>query len=240
MRSLIDATRPNVEPQMKILYIGLARSIWVFDFNLLNPKGLSIQPIIDKLTEKYKFAKAPKNPLDYDDQKVLGFKSGTFINSKGTTILITFSIYSDGFVAETMSSTDDSTDFLVEVSDWIRKDYGLALPSDIKKAYVSQIDFEWDTPFVQLNPGLKKFLNSIDACVKPIDGKPRHFDLAGLSFWTEDATKPTAPAIIKFERKLSASFASNHYFSQAPMETQSHIDLLKELGQLLQEGAKDD
>jgi hypothetical protein len=218
---------------MKILYVGLARSIWLFDFNLLNPKGLSLQGVIDGLRQKYHFAKAPKNALDLDERKALAFKSGTFTNSKGIPVLTAFTIYNDGFAAETLASTDDSTEFLVEVSDWINKEFGLVVPQPVRKAYVGQIDFESDVSLLALDPRLEGLVDSIEHRYIPPDGKARHFDFAGISFWTEDANLPLAPAMIKVERKIGSPFSSNHYFSQTPLETQQHIEFLHELEQIL-------
>jgi hypothetical protein len=218
---------------MNVLYVGLARTIWLFDLNLLNPTGLSLQVVIDEIGKKYRFAKAPKNLLDVDEQKGLSFKAGTFLSSKGVPMLINFTIHTDGVVADTMSSTDVSTEFLVELTSWINQDYRLVLPRDVKKAYVSQMDVECETPLTNLNPRLIEFLKSIESRVKPSDGKFRPFDVAGLSFWTEDATKLGAPAVFKFERKFQAPFSANHYFSQAPIETREHLDLLNEFEHLL-------
>jgi hypothetical protein len=218
---------------MKVLYVGLARSLWVFDLNLLNPQGLSLQPVIDKLTDKYKFGKAPKSPVDYDNQKALSFKSGTFIDSKGTPVSITFTIYTDGFVADTTASTDASTEFLVEMRETIAGEFGLKLPTKIRKAFVSQIDVECDRPLIQLNPGLQELAEFINKNVKTIDEEPRVYECAALNFWTEDTGKVSAPSPFKFERKITAPFSANHYFSQAPLETQQHLKLLDMLQNVL-------
>jgi hypothetical protein len=218
---------------MKILFVGLSRAIWLFETSQLNPTGLSLQPVIEKLTEKYKFSKAPKNPLDYDEQKTLAFKGGTFTNSKGVPVMITFLIYSDGLVADTTSNTNDSGEFLSQVTGWLTTEFGLLPPPEIRKAYVNQMDVECSTELIQVNPKLKSFLDSVESRVKSADGKARRFELGGLSFWTEDITKPGAPAAIKFERKFNAPWSANHYFSQAPLETNAHLELLNELEALL-------
>ncbi len=217
---------------MKILYVGLARSIWLFDLSLLNPRGLSIQPVLESLKERYQFARAPKNALDVDEQKALTFKAGTFINSKGTPVVVGFSLYSDGWNADTLATTDDSTEFLIEISDWIQKDFGFVVPA-AKKAYLSQVDFESDAPLAVLNPHLDALSQLIQAQYKSVDGKKRQFDTTGLSIWTEDLGQPLAPAPFKFERKIGAPFVSNHYFSQAPLETQPHIDVLHQMTAML-------
>jgi hypothetical protein len=218
---------------MRVLFVGLARSIWLFDLSLLNPKGVNLQGPLDKLKEKYQFAKAPKNVLDLDESQALAFKAGTFVNSKGVPLVVSLSIYQDGFVADTLSSTDDSTEFLVNMTDWVQKECNLVLPTDVKKGYLGQIHFECDVPLVALNSRLTQALRFIEENCKPFDGNHRKFDVAGLSFWTEDVNQPRAPAVLKFERKMGAPFASNYYFSQAPLETRPHIELLNELEQIL-------
>jgi hypothetical protein len=219
---------------MKVLYTGLARAIWSFDLNLLNPRGLSLQPVIDMLNEKYKFGKSPKHPTDVDEQqKALTFKSGLFINAKGVPISVNLNIYNDGFVADTTASTAISTEFLIEVADWMTSEFGLKIPSKVRKAFVSQLDVECGQDLLQLNRGLEKLGEFIDAHVKALDEGPRHFDCTGLSFWSEDMGKVSAPSLFKFERKISAPFSANHYFSQAPLETHHHLELLDMLETLL-------
>jgi hypothetical protein len=218
---------------MKVLFVGLARTIWLFELSLFNPKGLSLQPAITAIGKRYQFAKVPSSIIDFDEHKGLPFKAGTFVNSKGTALLVTFTIYFDGFLAETMSSTDDATEFLVDLTSWLSRDFGFAVPHNAKKVWVSQIDFESDAPLVSLNPKLEKMIKFLETRVKPADGKARKYDVGGLHFWTDDITKNGAPAVVKIERKFQTSFADNHYFSQAPLETQDHMEFLSELEQIL-------
>lgn len=218
---------------MKILFVGLARSIWLFDISMFNPKGLSFQPALAEIGKRYQFAKVPASIVDFDERKGLPFKAGTFINSKGTPVMVSFTIYGDGFVAETFSSTDDATEFLVDVTSWLSASFGFVVPTKIKKAWVSQIDFESDAPLINLNPKLEKIIVFLQSRVKRPDGKSENFGVGGLHFWTEDFNKPGAPTAVKFERKLDAPFSDNHYFSQAPLPTNDHKDLLAEMEQLL-------
>jgi hypothetical protein len=218
---------------MKVLYVGLARTLWLFDFSLMNPKGMSIQGLIDGLREKYQFALSPKNPLDFGDSKALTFKSGTFVNSKGIPVIVALQIYNDGFVVDTLSSTKDSIEFLEKTTNWMGDQFGLKLPPNIRKGYVSNIDFESDAALMALNPRLSQFFKALEKYFKPIDGKQRHFELTSLGSWTEDMNQVSAPAPFKFERKIGPPFSSNHYFSQAPLETDPHIQLLNEFEQML-------
>jgi|SRR5579863_7518912 len=221
--------------RMKLLYVSLARTVWLFDAGLFNPKGLNLGAlgVFRKLSERYGFAKVPQHQLDLNEEKALAFKAGTFENSKRVPVLISFSIYGNGMVAESFSSTDDSTEFLVDLSGWLGSEFGLAVPSEVNRGYVSQLDVESETPLLMLNPGLSKILRMIQERFKSFDGKPRQFDFGGISFWTEDITQFMAPVAFKFERKWKAPFSANQYFSQAPFETSVHLDLLNELERLL-------
>jgi len=221
---------------MKLIHVPMARAAWLFDISLLNPKGLSIQEAFDKLKEKYRFSKAPKHPLDLNEAKALAFEVGTFVNSKNVPVSVTLGIYNDGLTAQTQSSTDDAKEFLQEVAVWIEQ-FGLAVPHDPQKAYLSQLIVEWHTPLTRLNPKLTAFLQAIEAKVKTADNKPRQFDVCALNCWTEDVNQGMAPAAFRFERKLGVPFSTNQYFSQAPLETQQHIALLNELEQLLKESS---
>jgi hypothetical protein len=218
---------------MKILFIGLARTIWLFDIQLLNPKGVSLQPVIDEIKRRYNFAKGPNNQLDFDERSALAFKAGTFMNPKGTPVLIGLSIYTDGFVADALSSTDDSTEFLVELMGWMTKEYGLSLPSKITKLYASNIDVETDAPLANLNPRMVEVLELVDARYRASHEIRQEFSFSGISVWTEDIGKPGAPVPFKFERKIQTPFSANHYFSQAPLKTKDHSELLDKLEEIL-------
>ena len=219
---------------MKILFVGLARAIWLFELAELNPTGKSLQPVIEGIGKKYQFAKVPQNITDLANTKGLAFEAGTFLNSRGVPILITLKVFSDGFVVDTMSSTDDSTAFLVDLNTWIKQEFDIQIPPHARRGFLSQIDFQCETSMSRLDPRLDQFSRRIESLVKPADGRARHFELAALNFWTEDVNVPGAPPIVKFERKISAAFAANHYFSQAPVETDAHKQLLLEFELLLQ------
>jgi hypothetical protein len=229
----VSNNEKSEQADMKILFVGLARTIWLFNLQLLNPRGISLQPVIDEIKRRYNFAKGPNNPLDFDEQKALAFKAGTFINPKGTPVLIAVSIYSDGLVADTASSSDDSTEFLVQLTGWMTNEYGLTLPSGIIKLYVSNMDVETDAPLTNLNPRMAEVLEVIDAQYRASHEIYRKFDFSGISVWTEDIGKPGAPVPFKFERKIQTPFSANHYFSQAPLKTKDHSELLDKLEEIL-------
>ena len=96
---------------MNLLSIGLARSIWLFQIAEWNPRGRAMHPIFFSLMEQYKFLKAPK--LDEIDwQKGIKFEDGTFKAKTGEELTVALTVYADGAVADTRSSTQHSDEFL--------------------------------------------------------------------------------------------------------------------------------
>lgn len=220
---------------MKLLYVTLARAIWLFDMRLLNPKGLSLHEVFQKIAERYRFAKFPKDPLDFNEQKALAFEQGVFTNSRQESIAVSFAVWNNGVTAETSSTTRDATEFLREFFEWINREYGFWIPSGkgLNKGYLSQIDVECDRPLISVNPRLELLSKMLTNRYSPLDGKPREFVVGGLQFWTEDVGQLLAPAAFRFERKWGFPAGANQFFSQAPLETQDHMELLNELENIL-------
>lgn len=220
---------------MKLLSVEIARSIWMFDLGLLNPKGISFQDSFEKLGARYQFSKFPRNLLDLNEQKALAFQVGTFVNSAKVPITVSFNVYNNGFVAETLSTTDDATEFLQDLTKWLAKEFDFAVPSgnNLHKGHLSQVGVELETSLSPLNPKIAAFVERLNAQFRSVDGKPKRFDIASVSFWTEEFGEPNAPSSFRLERKWGKQFTSNQYFSQAPLETRQHLDLLREFEKIL-------
>ena len=127
---------------MQLLSVGLARSVWLFDVNELNPKGRSLFPdVLIWAGEKYSFESFPKSIAEVDkEKKGYIFTRGEFQSDEGP-VDVNLSIYTDGMVAETWASTEKSDQFLDEILRSAASKYGLAFrPETVQtKQYVSEV-----------------------------------------------------------------------------------------------------
>lgn len=219
---------------MKQIVVAMARTIWVFDLALFNPKGLNLWPVCEWLIKEYRFASFPKNVLDFNAEKGLAFQAAPFINSKGENVLVALSVFNNGLVAEASSSTDDSEAFLEKVTTEISKTFGLTVPSGFGRAYVSQLEVELRLSLAAINPKLGEIAEFLSGSVQPYDGKPRNYNFGALQFWTEDVNPATSPAYFRLERKVGAPFSRNHYFSQSALKTHEHRALLERIETMFQ------
>jgi hypothetical protein len=210
---------------MKLLSVALARSLWFFDTNELNPGGKDIyHHLFPALIEDYKFKTHPK----FGDDISLGMKftNGEFVKDDGTVLVVNATIFSDGLCAETYSSTKDSDEFLAEVLANL-PDLGFAYEADMirHRAYASQLNVKCSKRLDALNPKLADFARRLSLA-------GTIFDFSAVEFWP-DQTRTLKPANFSFQRKIGDPHASDRYWSQAPLPTEEHLELLQEFEALL-------
>jgi hypothetical protein len=219
---------------VRVLSVVAARSTWLFDLADLNPKGKSLFPeIIDWLKETYNFAEAPESAAKVDDKNGLPLKKGEFQAREEVFVDVELTLYNDGLIANSSSSTEDTDKFLDNVVTSAVAEFSLTFdPSMVRrKLYLSELNVRLDNPLVNLNPKLAHFAENLSSVCKDAIVQP--FEVGGLALWTDvtNSVYKTPPFLI--ERKLNAPFRENRFYSKAPLRTDEHITILKELEDLL-------
>jgi hypothetical protein len=225
---------------MELLSVGVAKSIWLFDINDLNPKGVMFIPDALKwIKEKYSFQKFPESVTDLGDPDSKGkeakgffFKTGTF-QVEDTSVAVNFAIFNDGIVVETWASTETSDIFLEELLRAAAIKFDLSIrPNTIrKKLYVSELVVRMDDLFSMVHPGIQKFTKILDRLFERHALPP--YQMSGLNFMQDTSAASYKPPGFAIERKLGASFMENRYWSKAPFTTADHLNALEELEKTL-------
>jgi hypothetical protein len=211
---------------VELLSVIKARSIGLFDINELNPRGKSIAPeFLDWLKDSYGFSKVPSSINDLDATKALAFLGGSFQVSTENSIDVELRIYTDGFVADTRSSTKDSNAFLDAVLKSAAKRFKLSYKPEIirKRMYLSELNLKSDR--ASLSDQSAKLKAFADKLASVFSGQVQ---LSGIGFWT-DHTTPTGFSVFRFERKINTAFSEHRYYSVASLQTDDHMKLLDEL-----------
>ena len=220
------------ECRMKVLFKN-AKATWLFDLHLLNPFGLKVSSLMAGVAERYKFARVPATPLDVKEGG-LQFVEGVFCNSKGIEVGVSLNVYGDGVVADTFSDTDNSTEFLRDLSQYATSlGFGFPDESEIGKGFSSALTVSVEKSLKRSFPSLDPIAQAIEQSIVTMDGKPRSFELTGISMYSEDIGQNKSPLAFKFERKWLHPFDTNRYYCQAPLETHKHIAIMQELEKLL-------
>jgi hypothetical protein len=219
---------------MQLLSVGIARSIWLFDVNELNPAGKSIFPdILTWLGERYAFQTFPKSIGDLDQEKKgYIFKNGHFESGAGG-IMVNFSFFGDGFVAETWASTEKTDSFLDDLLRAVAIRYGLPYTAATvrTKQYVSEINVRLDNPLENLNPRMAQF------CAKLNSFSVKHhlpqFEMTGIVCAPDTSASSYKPPGLMIERKVGAPFGERRFWSKSPFTTSDHLAALEEFDNLL-------
>jgi len=232
---------------MKLKSVKLARSIWLFDLQDLNPSGKDLgEELFAWLKDAYGFAIAPDlrallASTKGDQSSAFGtptgaiFERGHFQAREEVYVEISkLTVYNDGIVVDTPSSTADGDRFAGDLLASAAREFSLSYDEETvrKRMYVSELIVRSDISLDVINPRLAAFATRISEAFPDVS-KPL-FQLAGVQFWTEpnDVGKHR---LFTLERQAGKTFAERRYFSQAPLQTDQHFKLLQEVEQLLTE-----
>ncbi len=214
---------------MELLSIAQGKSSWFFDLYDLNPKGKKIFPeIFFKLRDRYAFSKFPNSVTDVDESKGYVFQGGSFVDTDETVVNIDLSIYNDGLVASSQSSTRNTDAFLHDALTWLSAEWELNYRPDMirRKVYISDVVVHFDYPLTNVNPKLSEFASQISKLVNVESNEPP-FYFTGLNFWPDSyfATLKQVPFTI--DPRINSPFSERRHFSRAPLPTDKHLTMLQ-------------
>ncbi|MDO9211688.1 MAG: hypothetical protein Q7V48_13215 [Deltaproteobacteria bacterium] len=219
---------------MELKSVNLARSIWLGPLIDLNPRGINIYPIIiPLLIDSYKFKIFPSPKEKIDEGGGLKFEQGEFKTKEGALPLaVNLTIFRDGLVADTRSSTKETDDFLREILTRLSEELNM---SDYRKVikkinYLSQIFISTDKSLELINPRVKEISDYLSRTI--LGFEKTSFELGGIFFWA-DQRLPINPVPFMIERALGVPFGENRYYSSAPLQTDEHFQLLKKFEEIL-------
>ena len=218
---------------MKLLSIASARSVWLFPFQDLNPRGKALMPMLMPLVERYRFIKFPQKPEELVKVDHLEFNEGRYKTNEGNEILVSLKVYNDGLVVDSRSSTNDCEAFLHDLLTWAAKNYGF-LPYDKvirRKLYVSEVYVCMKNPLGHINPAIKTFTDKL--ANYDIGYGPFPFEISGISFGNDPEKIQGKAMTFRLERAEGAPFTENRFFSVAPFPTETHLALLEQLEKVL-------
>jgi hypothetical protein len=184
------------------------------------------------MVERYGFQKFPRTIEEYRQPST----GAVFTLGKmGNIVIENYTVYPQGLVVDTRSSTDDSERVLKDITDWFCTLSGIQPPADgiTRRFYLSQVNFRSQRSLDALNPNLHLLSDRLTEIVSAPAKQHLEFQTTGISFQF-DATQGIAYSLpLKIERLADAQFSENKYFSSAPLQTDEHIHFLEEFETIL-------
>jgi hypothetical protein len=139
-------------------------------------------------------------------------------------------MYGDGLVADTRHSTEAGDSFLSDLVTFAASEFRLSADplASVKKVYLSELEVTTNVVLDVLNEKARKFSRLL------ADTTKRDYHEFGFKVATDPAT-PGVAVMFTFERKVGSPFTQNRYWSQAPLSTKHHQELLDRLEQIMAE-----
>jgi hypothetical protein len=213
---------------MQLSAVTLARYIGFVETFDLNPRGKVFFPeILKALVERCHFQKFPREYSELDEQKGVDFLDGKW----GEVTVDKVTIYRDGILIDTRSTTADSERILHEALSWAASEFGITYrPEMIKRrAYVSNLTFYSQTPLLTvLNPTLSRLSDRVGRAVSEIFRRDFEYETTGITVHYDLSLRQIPVAAFTIQRRLQTPFSENKYFSEAPLPTDLHWTLLQE------------
>jgi hypothetical protein len=213
---------------MELVSVQLARFIAFMETADLDPRGqLHYPEVFAGLIQKYQFQKFPQKYEEFDLQKGILLWDGKW--EKGHISKI--EIHPGGIVIDTRSSTDDSEELLDQCLTWAAK-FGLQYRKEMirRRGYVSQVTFRSEVPILSsISRPFSKLADNVTCAIEDLSGEKISYEPTSIWIHTDQTAKKMYPAVFSIERRAETPFAENKYFSNAPLPTDTHLDMLKTL-----------
>ena len=212
---------------MELLAVRLARVIWFFPTDEINPRGRRLlDDFLPAFIERYDFRKYPEKPEDYDEQKGIQFELGRWQDAAITQLMM----YRDGIMVDTISSTDNAEAMLEDAFVWGAESFKLQYRPDMlsRKVYVSDLLVRSEVTLELLNPALKGLWERLSKYISKREAQALTYEPTEIICGIDQLKIKMPPATFRIRRHADVPFSEMKYDSQAPLSTAEHIKFLED------------
>lgn len=212
---------------MRLASVDLARSIVFVSLEDILPRRRIFYPDFVKLVvDQFKFQKSPQGLYELDLPQGASFEHGKV----GDIVVEKLSIYRNGFVVDTSSSTADSEIALQQILLWAVETLGINYRQEkvTRRSYYSQLVVYFELSLDVLNPALSTLCKQVSDMVTKQFGQPMQYETYGVTISIDPTSTKLQPGGFSIEKRKDVPFSEEKYFSGAPLQTEDHLKLLEE------------
>lgn len=186
---------------------------------------------IHMVQERYSFGYAPDLRRAWEDiqKDGLRFQLGKFMHGNKAINIKEFTVYNDGLVV-TAFNTDDAEIFLKDILAWSKEVFGMRDPkTTVRTLYVSQLLVEFRSSLNPILDGFEVITGQLNKYLKASYGIEEPVQFSGLGLNYDRSEVPAWQNVAQFllERRIGYPYSKNRYFTEAPLRTQEHLNLLQ-------------
>lgn len=184
-----------------------------------------IPDAIRTLQDRYRFWRVPQTMEEYSQSTGAEFSSGIF---EGVPVN-SFRIYANGIRAEAEADTiflDRFLDDVIEVAKGLGLKYRPSAP--VARIYTSSLEVAADIGFTERYAELSQLWQRLTTMVAGYGITLSTYQLATMAAHSDPTVAtPIQPGRFIFERRAGHPFGENLFYSEAPVSTNEHLELLE-------------
>lgn len=199
------------------------------------PGGIShvfLPELVKKIQERYQFWQHPKSPEEFDLNSGAKFKTGVFEG----TLIDTLSIYRNGLSVEGRADNAKLDAIIDDILAFTGREFNIHFePSEpLSKGFASAVEVRGDPSIAQKLAAFSPVLERLTLMVAKYGFTITNYEVTGFIAQSEpEAGEPTAPSRFIFEHRAGTRLDSGVYYSEAPVSTQEHMELLQMIEAIL-------
>jgi len=212
---------------MQLSAVLLARALAFVETADLDPRGRIFYPELTReLVQRYQFQGFPQKMEDFDEQKGVTFVGG----KSGDTVIEKFTIYNTGILVDTRVNTLVSKQLIDEALQWARAKFGLHYdPGMIRRmGYVSQVTFHSEIRLDTLHVALSNLAQRVTSAVSEIQGQKVQYQTTTIGIQHDVLLRKYPIAAFTIQPRVETSLSDGKYFSEAPLPTDLHWEMLQQ------------
>jgi hypothetical protein len=223
---------------MRVIAIDAARVTILFPIEEVVPlAGIASADTLDDVVSRYAFATRPDLTLSKDElQKVgLKFENGHCQFGNRTVRILSCTVFTDGVVIDA-SNTDDAEEFWGDLSKWMIEEKQFRnFTITPARRFISQVVVEFDKPLSTLFKSFESLTKLVSDKINQVYNTDLSLNIGRLDLEFDRLTGISSPTLPKFiiERRANVQFVRERYYCSAPIRTNDHLQVLKEIEEVM-------
>ena len=191
--------------------------------------------VIESIKSRYRFWVGPKGPKEFDLTAGVKFEYGRF----DSVTIDTMQVFWNGMFVQAHARTEIIDSIIDDFSVWVEREFevGSLASKPVNRTYISALEVR---SVIKLNSrfdALNRVADRLSVLMGQYGVSMDRYQVTTIAIQTDPAlAKPLTPGRFVFDRRVGIPYSGDIYYSEAPVSTDEHMELLEMLEQSL-EGA---
>lgn len=190
-----------------------------------NVQSIHGPEFVQDFADRFSFWEKPAGPTEFDIDQGIRFGYGRVQQTRIREIRV----FRNAVAIDCQEDTDTASDALIAMCDWAAEQYSFEWVDvfPMQFGYVSNLEIKLERPQFREFEKLRGVAKALDGAIASYGFKLPDYTPAGFSLQTDVRTNAISPGQFLIEKRVGHGADENIFYSEAPLRTQDHLDILK-------------